>query len=78
VAKRQRSVRVDEQVLAELEELARQRVVPVTFAEQVDAGLRLLVQEASEQRVRRSAAVVAADQERAQDVFRRLHRRDQP
>ncbi len=72
MARSHRSVRIDTELLAQLEELARQRAVPVTFAEQVDAGLRLLLQRASEDRMRRSAALVAADQERAQQTYRRL------
>jgi hypothetical protein len=76
LAKKHRSVRVDEQLLAELEELARQRAVPVTFAEQVDAALRLLAQHAAEQRLRRSAGLVRADRNRADETFRRLRRRD--
>ncbi len=72
MARSHRSVRVDTELLAQLEELARQRAVPVTFAEQVDAGLRLLIQQASEERVRRSAALVAADQKRAQQTYRQL------
>ncbi len=67
-----RSVRIDAELLANLEDLARQRAVPITFAEQVDAGLRLLVQQASEDRLRRSAALVAADQQRAEETYRQL------
>ncbi len=68
-----RSVRVDADLLAEVEELARQRAVPATFAEQVDAGLRLLAQHATEERLRRSAALVAADEQRAHKTYRQLH-----
>lgn len=70
-----RSVRVDPELLSELEKLARERVVPVTFAEQVDAGLRLLVRQASEERTRHSARLVAADRERAQETYRKLRGR---
>ncbi len=72
-----RSVRVDEQLLDELEELALGKRVPVTFADQVDAGLRLLVEAAEQAQTRRSAALVAADRERAQETFSLLHRRPQ-
>ncbi len=68
-----RSVRVDADLLAELEQLARQRAAPATFAEQVDAGLRLLAQHAAEERLRRSAALVAADEQRAHKTYRQLH-----
>ncbi len=75
MARTHRSVRVDAELLVELEELARQRVVPVTFAEQVDAGLRLLIRQATEGQLRRSATLVAADQQRADQLYRRLHGR---
>lgn len=68
-----RSVRVEADLVAELEELARQGLVPTTFSEQVHAGLRLLVAQAGQVRVRRSAALLAADEERAQQAFRDLH-----
>lgn len=61
-------------MLAELERLARERRVPVTFAEQVDAGLRLLVQRAVDEQSRWAALLVAADQDRAELVYRRLRR----
>ncbi len=73
MARLHRSVRVDADLLAELEELARQRAVPVTFAEQVDAGLRLLAKHAAEERLRRSSALVAADEQRARKTYRQLH-----
>jgi hypothetical protein len=69
-----RSVRVDEALLTELEQLARQRRVPITFAEQVDAGLRLLVRQAVDEQSRWAARLVGADHERADDVYRRLRR----
>ncbi len=69
-----RSVRVDTDLLARLEELARQQLVPVTFAEQVDAGLRLLAADAEQTRMRRAAALVAADQPRAAATYEQLHR----
>jgi hypothetical protein len=72
MARTHRSVRVDSDLLEQLEELARQRTVPVTFAEQVDAGLRLLIQQANDERMRRSGALVAADQQRAQQTYRKL------
>ncbi|MFN2557490.1 MAG: hypothetical protein ABR592_11605 [Nitriliruptorales bacterium] len=73
MARVHRSVRVDADLLAELDELARERAVPVTFAEQVDAGLRLLIQQRAEARLRRSAALVAADEQRARKTYRQLH-----
>lgn len=72
MARTHRSVRVDSDLLEELEELARQRAVPVTFAEQVDAGLRLLVQQANDDRTQRAAALVAADEQRARHTYRKL------
>lgn len=74
VARAHRSVRVDEQLLNELERLARERRVPVTFAEQVDAGLRLLVQRAADEQSRWASLLVAADHDRADLVYRRLRR----
>jgi hypothetical protein len=73
MARPQRSVRVDAQLLDALERLARDRAVPATFAEQVDAGLRLLVAQANDARLRRAAAHLAADRERATELYRRLH-----
>lgn len=73
MARQPRSVRVDRELLAELEELARHGLVPVTFAEQVDAGLHLLVTRAADEQTRRSAQLVATDQPRAEAAYRRLH-----
>lgn len=75
MARELKSVRVDADLLTELERLARSRVVPVTFAEQVDAGLRLLVRQAEDQQARRSAELIAADHDRAEKTYRRLHGR---
>lgn len=72
MARQLRSVRVDPELLAQLEELARHRLVPVTFAEQVDAGLRLLVRRAVDEQVRRSAQLVAVDRDRAEQVHRQV------
>jgi hypothetical protein len=74
MAKAHRTVRVDADLLAELEGLARQRWVPVTFSEQVEAGLRLLARQAGEQQVRHAAGLVGADRQRAEDTSRRLDR----
>ncbi len=68
-----RSVRVEGDLLDQLETLARDRLVPVTFAEQVDAGLRLLATEAEQTRLRRAAARLAVDEERARADYDRLH-----
>ena len=73
MARQQRSVRVDAELLAELETLARARAVPVTFAEQVDSALRLLVAQAREAQLRQAAGRVAADRDRAEDLYRQLH-----
>ena len=59
--RQQRSVRVAAGLLAELEELARDRLVPVTFVGQVEAGRRLLADQAREEQLRRSARLVAAE-----------------
>jgi len=69
-----KSVRVDVELLAELQLLARKRQVPVTFADQVDAGLRLLVRQALAAQADRSAQLVAADADRARDAYRKLKR----
>jgi len=74
MARELKSVRVDGDLLAELEGLARGRQVPVTFADQVDAGLRLLVRQAKQQQARRSAELVGADSDRAHEAYRRLKR----
>ena len=73
MARQQRSVRVDPDLLDTLERLARDRLVPATFAEQVEAGLRMLVTEATQARLRHAAARLAADQVRAEQAFDRLH-----
>ena len=75
VARTHRSVRVDEQLLAELEELARQQLVPAGFTDQVEAGLRLLVRHATERKTRYAAGLVGADLQRAEATYRRLHAR---
>ena len=77
MARQQRSVRVDSDLLAELEVLARGRAVPVTFAEQVDTGLRLLIAQARDSQLRHAADRLAADRDRAEDLYRRLHRHNQ-
>lgn len=59
--RQQRSVRVATGLLAELEALARDRLVPGTFAGQVEAGLRLLADQARTEQLRRSARLVAAE-----------------
>jgi hypothetical protein len=46
----------------------------VTFADQVDAGLRLLVRQAAQQQTRRSAELIGADRDRARAVYWRLKR----
>ena len=73
MARQQRSVRIDAELLAELETLARTRAVPVTFAEQVDSGLRLLIARAREAQLRQAAGRVAADRDRAEELYRQLH-----
>lgn len=70
-----RSVRVDPDLLAELEALARKRLVPVTFSDQVDAGLRLLLDHAAQQQTRHAAGLVGADRDRAEQTYRQLRRR---
>ena len=75
MARQQRSVRVDSGLLAELERYARARTVPVTFAEQVDAGLRLLVTQARDTQLRQAAARLAGDRDRAEDHYHQLHGR---
>lgn len=77
MARAHRTVRVDAHLLAEIEELARQRLVPVTFSEQVEAGLRLLARQAGEQQTRHAAGLVGADRRRAEQAYRRLHHRGQ-
>ena len=75
MARAHRTVRVDADLLAEVEALARQRFVPVTFSEQVEAGLRLLVRQAGENQMRHSAGLIGADRPRAEETYRRLHGR---
>jgi hypothetical protein len=75
VARTHRSVRVDEQLLAELEELARLQLIPTGFTDQVEVALRLLVRRAAEQRTRQAAGLVGADRQRAEQTYRRLHGR---
>jgi hypothetical protein len=75
MARAHRTVRVDADLLAEVEDLARQRLVPVTFSEQVEAGLRLLVRQANENQTRHASGLVGADRPRAEQTYRRLHGR---
>ena len=75
VARTHRSVRVDEQLLLELEKLARQQLVPAGFTDQVDIALRLLIRHAADQRTRQAAGLVGADRQRAEQTYRRLHGR---
>lgn len=75
MARTHRSVRLDPDLLAELEEVARQRLVPASFSDQVDAGLRLLLRQAAEDQTRQAAGLVAADRRRAEQTHRQLHRR---
>ncbi len=75
MARTHRSVRVDPALLAELEDLARQRLVPMTFSDQVDAGLRLLVRKAVDEQTRHAAGLVGADRRRAEQTYRQLHHR---
>jgi hypothetical protein len=70
-----RSVRVDPELLTAVEELARQHLVPVGFTDQVEAGLRLLVRQATEERTRQSARLVGADEERATETFQQIRDR---
>ena len=72
-----RTVRVDADLLAQVEELARQRLLPVTFSEQVEAGLQLLVRQAGENQMRHAAGLVGTDRPRAEQTYRRLHGRGQ-
>ena len=74
MSREMKSVRVDAELLAELERLARERRVPVTFAAQVDRALRLLVKEVADEQARHSARLVAADGDRADAAYRRIHR----
>ena len=70
-----RSVRVDPELLASLEELARQHLVPAGFTDQVEAGLRLLMREAAEQQTRHAARLVGVDRERAAQTFKQTRDR---
>lgn len=70
-----RSVRVDPELLATVEDLARQHLVPVGFTDQVEAGLRLLVSHAIEERTRQAARVVGADEGRARQTFEKMRDR---
>jgi len=75
MARELKSVRVDAELLAELERLARQRYVPVTFAEQVDAGLRLLVRRVTNELDRHSARLIGVDAENARTAYQRRNER---
>jgi hypothetical protein len=72
MARQHRSVRIDAQLLDELERAARDRLVPATFAEQVDSALRLLLARANDRRLRQAAALLAADPQ-ADGLFDQLH-----
>ena len=67
-----RSVRVDPELLEAVEELARQHLVPVGFTDQVEAGLRLLVEHAIEEQTRQAARLVGVDKDRAAQTYRQL------
>ena len=73
-----RSVRVAADLLAELEDLARRRLVPETFTEQVEAGLRLLIGQALQTETRHAAGLVNADRRRAEETYRLLRGRGAP
>jgi predicted transcriptional regulator len=75
MAKAHRTVRVDHDLVERLDQLARERLIPVTFAEQVNAGLRLLVHRAEEERTRQAARLVGADHRRAEQTYRQLQGR---
>lgn len=72
MARTHRSVRVDPDLLTDLEELAHQRLVPASFSDQVDAGLRLLARQAADEQTRHAAGLVGADRQRAEQTYRRL------
>lgn len=71
-----KSVRVDAELVAELERLAREGVIVKTFAAQVNAGLRLLVRRATDSQDRRAAQLLRVDSDRAMDAYRRLRQDD--
>ena len=75
MARIHRSVRIDPQLIEQLDEAARSNLVPATFAEQIDAALRLLLAQAAAERTRRSAGLVDADRQQAEATYRRLHGR---
>lgn len=75
MARPHRSVRLDPVLLAELDDLARQRLLPASFSDQVNAGLRLLVRHAAQDQTRHAAGLVGADLPRAQQAYRQLHNR---
>ena len=62
-------------MLAELDDLARQRLVPASFSDQVNAGLGLLVRHAAEEQTRHAAGLVGADRPRAEQTYHQLHNR---
>ena len=72
MARIHRSVRIDPDLLAQLEQAARDQRVPATFGDQVDVGLRLLLRHADDTQARQSARLVAADHDQAETVWRQL------
>lgn len=77
MAKAPRTVRVDDDLIERLQAYARQGLVPVTFTDQVNAGLRFLLDHAEEQRTAGAARLVGADRERAERTYRQLRGRPQ-
>lgn len=68
-----RTVRIDEELADQLDGLAQQRLIPVAFTGQVDAALRLLVEQTVEAQTRHRAKVLRADRERSRQAYRDLH-----
>lgn len=70
-----KTVRVEAETLEQLDQLARENLVPAGFTGQVNAALGLLIDHAAEQRARRAARLVAADHQRARATYRQLQGR---
>ena len=72
VLRTHRSVRVDPELLAELD---RQGLVPASFSDQVEAALWLLVRAAADEQTRHAVGLVGADRHHAKQIYHRLHGR---
>lgn len=69
---RPRTVRIDPELEERLNRLARERLIPVTFTAQVNAGLGMLVRAVEDAQARQNARLTRADSDRSLRTYRQL------